>query len=96
MVVLIQDQEILDRLGLVEAAQQVWVLVSLRLRRAMEAMEERLLCSMGLTTEVVAAVLRVLPVRMAHHTRAEAVALLLLQAAATALLALPQHRHKLV
>ena len=93
MAVLIPIQEILDLLVVVEAAHQVLVLLSLGLRQVMEATEELRLCTTELTTEVAVAGLLLLLVRMAHLQRAEAVALLLLQAVATDLLAQPRHKH---
>ena len=86
-------QATLDLLGQVEAAQQVWVWVSLGLRRVMEATEVGQLCITEPTTEVEVAGLHVLPVRMVRPTKDAVEVQHLLQAAATDLLVLPQRRH---
>ena len=79
---------------MVEAACLALEWLSLRFHQQKEAMEEVLFIIKGLIMAVVVAALLRLQVLMEHLKKAEAVALLLLQAAATALLAQPQRRHR--
>ena len=87
-------QEILDLLGLVEAAHQVLEWLCLGLHPLMEATEERPLCIMGRIMAVAVVDLPRLQVRMVRLRKDAVVVLLPQQAAATGLLVRPQRRHR--
>ena len=82
-------------LGLAEVVYLVLVLLCLGFHQRMAATEEALFIIWGLIMAVVAAALLRLLGHTGHQAKAEAVALLLLQAAATDLLAPPRHKHSL-